>query len=224
MDLALAIDFLLELTENNDRNWFNKNKLQYNEARKEFEQFIDNLIPIIRSIDSEIDITSSKECIFRIYRDVRFSKSKLPYKTNFGAFIVKGGRKSPFPGYYIHLQPNESFVGGGVYMPESKYLKAVRTEIYENVEDYKKIINSKNFKKYFNGIYGDQLKSAPRDFPKDFIDIDLLKNKHYATVHKVADSFWNSEKLIEDLTKIFKSQFVFNQFINKAIKKEMIHR
>ncbi len=222
MDLNFAINFLLELRENNDRNWFNKNKTLYKEARKEFEQLIDMVIPIIKGIDSEIDVTCSKECIFRIYRDVRFSRSKLPYKTNFGAFIVKDGRKSPFPGYYIHLEPNASFVGGGVYMPESKYLKAVRTEIYENIENYKKIINSKNFKKYFNGIYGDKLKSAPRDFPKDFVDIDLLKNKHYATVHKVADSFWNSEKLIEELTKILKSQFVFNEFINKAIKKEII--
>jgi len=221
MDLKKPIKFLIQLRKNNNRSWFHANKALYNEAKKEFEQFIETLIPIIKDIDPEIDVTSAKECIFRIFRDVRFSKNKLPYKTNFGAFIAKGGRKSPFAGYYIHLEPSESFIGGGVYMPESKYLKAIRTEIYENSEDYKEIINSAAFKKHFSGIYGDKLKSAPRDFPKDFEDIDLLKNKHYAVAHKVANSFWTSEKLIEELTKIFRIQFLFNKFINRAIKKEI---
>ena len=221
MDLKKPTQFLTQLRKNNNRSWFNANKAQYTEAKKEFEQFVEILIPIIKDIDPGIDVTSAKECMFRIFRDVRFSKDKLPYKTNFGAFIAKGGRKSPFAGYYIHLEPGESFVGGGVYMPESKYLKAIRTEIYENVEGYKKIINSAAFKKHFSGIYGDKLKSAPRDFPKDFEDIDLLKNKHYVVAQKVANSFWTSEKSIEELIKIFEIQFLFNQFLNRAIKKQI---
>ena len=223
MNLQIAMDFLFQLRENNNRNWFNTNKNLYNEAKNEFEEFVNILIPTTKSIDSEIDVVSAKECTFRIFRDVRFSRNKSPYKINFGAFISKGGRKSPFAGFYIHLEPGESFVGGGVYMPESKYLKAIRTEIYENVEGYKKIISNSAFKKHFNGIFGDKLKSAPRDFPKDFEDIDLLKNKHYAVGHKVANSFWTSEKLIEELTKIFEIQFLFNQFLNKAIKKQIDH-
>ncbi len=220
MNLQTPIDFLSALRENNDRDWFKANKALYNEAREEFEKLVDILILIIRDIDSKIDVISAKECTFRIFRDVRFSKDKSPYKTNFGAVIARGGRKSPFAGFYIHLEPNASFVGGGVYMPESKSLKAIRTAIFKNAGVYKKIINSTAFKKYFNGIYGDKLKIGPRDFPKDFKDIDLLKNKHYAVTHKVDDSFWTSEKMLEELTDIFKAQVLFNDFLNEAIKKE----
>jgi len=142
MNLQITMDFLFQLRGNNNREWFNSNKDLYNEAKNEFEGFVNILIPTTKSIDSEIDVVSAKECTFRIFRDVRFSKNKSPYKINFGAYISKGGRKNPFAGYYIHLQPGESFVGGGIYMPESKYLKAIRKKIYENVDEYKGIINS----------------------------------------------------------------------------------
>ena len=221
MNLQIALDFLSQLKEFNNRDWFNANKDLYNEAKNEFEEFVNILIPTIKSIDSEIDVVSAKECTFRIFRDVRFSKNKSPYKINFGAFISKGGRKSPFAGYYVHLQPGESFVGGGIYMPDSKYLRAIRTKIYENVDEYKAIINGVSFKKYFSEIYGEKLKSAPRDFPKDFPDIELLKNKHYAVTFRVDDSFWNSQKLIDSLIKIFEAQLVFNQFLNGAIQREL---
>ena len=221
MNLQIAMDFLFQLRENNNRNWFNTNKDLYNDAKNEFEEFVNILIPTARKIDPEIDVVSAKECTFRIFRDVRFSKNKSPYKINFGAFISKGGRKSPFAGYYVHLQPGESFVGGGVYMPESKYLRAIRTKIYGNVVEYKGIINSVLFKKYFSDIYGEKLKSAPRDFSKDFPDIELLKNKHYAVTHRVDDSFWTSEKLIDNLTEIFEAQLGFIRFLNDAIRNEI---
>ncbi len=219
MNLRTSIDFLLQLRENNDRGWFNENKALYTEAKEEFEKFVDILILVIKDIDPEIDVMSAKECTFRIFRDVRFSKNKQPYKTNFGAFVAKGGRKSPYAGFYAHIEPGESFVGGGVYSPESKILKAIRTAIYENPKKYKKIIDGAAFKKYFDGIYGDKLKIGPRDFPRDFEYIDLLKNKHYAVIHRVDDSFWTSEKLFEKLPKIFKAQLGFNAFLNEAIEK-----
>ncbi len=218
MDLKISNNFLIQLRKNNNRDWFKTNKALYVEAKKQFDQLTEVLILVIKDIDSEIDVTSAKECTFRIFRDVRFSKNKSPYKTNFGAYIAKGGRKGPFAGFYIHLEPNESFVGGGVYMPESKNLKAIRTAIFENIDNYKEIINNKTFKKHFDGIYGEKLKLAPKGFPKDFADIDLLKNKHYTVIHKVDDTFWTSENLIEYLSKIFKIQFPFNKFINKAIR------
>jgi len=219
MDLRLPINFLIQLALNNNRTWFNANRDLYNSARKEFNQFIDILIPVIKDIDPEINVLSAQECTFRIFRDARFSRGGSPYKTNFGAHIAKGGRKSSYAGFYVHMEPNGSFVGGGIYMPQPKYLKAIRTEIYENTQEYKAIINSANFKRYFDEIYGEKLKTAPRDFPKDYKDIDLLKNKHYAVTHNVDDAFWTSERLIEDLTQIFKAQYVFNRFLNKAIKK-----
>ena len=217
MDLHGTVDFLGKLKANNNREWFQANKQLYDDARGEFEQFIAILIPVIRGIDPDVDVMSPKECLFRIFRDVRFSKDKSPYKTNFGAFIARGGRKSPHAGYYIHIEPGASFVGGGAYMPESQYLKAIRTEIFENPEEYKTIITSDYFRKYFGGMFGEKLKTAPKGFPKEFPDIDLLKNKHYAVTHRVEDGFWFSDTLVEDVAEMFGALYVLNRFLNNAI-------
>ena len=217
MGLHKAVDFLEKLKANNNREWFQANKRLYDDAKGEFEQLIAMLIPVVRGIDSGVDVVSPKECLFRIFRDVRFSKDKSPYKTNFGAFIAKGGRKSPYAGYYLHIEPGASFVGGGAYMPESQYLKAIRTEIFENAEEYKTIITSDDFRKYFGGMFGEKLKTAPKGFPKDFADIDLLKNKHYAVTHRVEDGFWFSDTLVEKVTEIFSVLYVLNRFLNNAI-------
>ena len=217
MGLHKAVDFLEKLKTNNNREWFQANKRLYDDAKGEFEQLIAMLIPVVRGIDSGVDVVNPKECLFRIFRDVRFSKDKSPYKANFGAFIAKGGRKSPYAGYYLHIEPGASFVGGGAYMPESQYLKAIRTEIFENAEEYKAIITSDDFRKYFGGMFGEKLKTAPKGFPKDFADIDLLKNKHYAVAHRVEDGFWLSDTLVEKVTEIFSVLYVLNKFLNNAI-------
>lgn len=219
MNLQIPLEFLKQLKTNNNRDWFDKNRTLYQEAKNEFEKFVEFLIPLVKSVDKNIDVLNAKECVFRIFRDVRFSKNKLPYKTNFGAFISKGGRKSPFAGFYIHIEPGGSFVGGGVYAPQAEYLKAIRTEIFEKTEEYKSIVNNDDFKKYFVEIYGEKLKTSPRGFSKNFPDIDLLRNKNYAVVYKVNDSFWVSSKLLENLLEIFNIQFAFIEFLNKAVSK-----
>jgi len=221
MSLSIALEFLKQLKKNNDRNWFNSNKKLYQAAKDEFEQFINMLIPLIQDIDSEVDVFTAKECMFRINRDIRFSNDKSPYKTNFGAYIARGGRKSPYAGYYVHLEPSQSFVGGGIYMPESRFLRAVRNEIYEHTSEYKKIISDQSFKKYFSEIYGDKLKTAPKGFPQEFEDIDLLRNKHYAVVYNVDDRFWFKNSVLNEITEIFKIQYRFNNFMNRAITKEI---
>ena len=217
MDLHGTVGFLEKLKANNKREWFQANKSLYDDARGEFEQFIAVLIPVVRGIDPDVDVVGPKECLFRIFRDVRFSKDKSPYKTNFGAFIAKGGRKSPYAGYYVHIEPGASFVGGGAYMPESQYLKAIRTEIFENVDEYKAIVEGAEFRKFFGGMFGEKLKTAPKGFPKEFSDIDLLKNKHYAVAHRVEDDFWFSDTLVEDVAEMFRVQYVLNRFLNNAI-------
>lgn len=219
MDFKMIFEFLIDLQFNNNKVWFKENNDRYQLAKKGFEQFTDTLIPKLKQMDESIDITSLKECIFRIFRDVRFSKNKEPYKTNFGAFISKGGRKSPFAGYYIHIEPDKSFIGGGIYMPESNILKAIRTEIYENIDEYKGIINNSNFRKYFTEIYGDKITLAPKGFPKDFGDIDLLKNKHYAVTYPVENSFWFESAIFENLMDIFYVHYPFNKFLNRAVTK-----
>jgi uncharacterized protein (TIGR02453 family) len=116
---------------------------------------------------------------------VRFSKNKDPYKTHFGVYMAKnGGRNSLLAGYYFHLDPNESFFGGGIYMPQPEYLKTLRKEIYYQIDDFNAILNNSSFKKYYSGIDPiEKLKKNPVGFPADFEHIDLLKNKHFFASH-----------------------------------------
>jgi len=214
-----ALNFLIHLKLNNERNWFKENEKFYQSAKTEFTDFIDSLIPVLKSIDDTIDVESSKECLFRIYRDVRFSKNKEPYKTNFGAFIAKGGRKTVNAGYYIHFEPDQSFIGGGIYMPQPNYLKAIRTNIYNAPDSFKKILNEKKFKDLFGGIEGEKLKTAPKGFPKDFPDLDLIKNKHFVVSKKVSNEFWLSGDLVQKVADIFKEQYPLNSYLNKIAEK-----
>lgn len=218
MNLKTSFDFLLELQFNNNRQWFKGNEDFYKKAKSEFEDFTASLINGLRKIDSEIGELTLKDCTFRIYRDVRFSKDKEPYKNNMGAFIVKGGKKSPFAGYYVHLEPGGSFVGGGVYMPEKTVLDKIRNAIFQNPEPLKKILNNKKFKSFFNEIYGEKLKTAPKGFPKDFEDIDLLKHKHYALAHSLHDDFWTKDNVDSEILKVFSVMKEFNDYFNEIIK------
>ncbi|PKP20573.1 MAG: TIGR02453 family protein [Bacteroidetes bacterium HGW-Bacteroidetes-19] len=180
-----TLDFLQDLANNNNREWFNANKPRYEKAKKNFELFAQDLLTHLQSIDGSLASIELKQCLYRIYRDARFSKNKDPYKTHFGVYIAKnGGRNSLFAGYYFHLDPNESFFGGGIYMPQPEYLKVLRKEIYYQIDEFKGILNEPNFKKYFPGIDPiDKLVKAPVGFPKDFPEIELLKNKHYFASH-----------------------------------------
>jgi len=217
MDLKTSLSFLDKLSKNNEREWFHGNKELYNEAKLEFETFINILIPLVKDVDQDVDVFHAKECLFRIFRDVRFAKDKSPYKTNFGAFIARGGRKSQFGGYYVHLEPGNSFVGGGSYMPQAPYLKAIRKEVFEHTKEYQSIINKPAFKNTFPEIYGEKLKTAPRDFPKDWPEIDLIRNKHYVVTHQVDDTFWSSGDIATSVANILRIQRPFIQFINRAI-------
>ena len=145
-----TLKFLRQLSKNNNREWFNTNKHQYEAAKNDYEQFVDRLIPAIEKFDKSVRGLKAKDCSFRIYRDVRFSKNKAPYKTNFGAYIIAGGKKSMKPGYYFHVQPGgESFVAGGAYMPSSEVLAAIRQEIDYNLKEFEGILKSKTFSKIF---------------------------------------------------------------------------
>ena len=218
MELSKALDFLRRLGENNNREWFQENRERYDGAREQFLQLVGNLIPVVRNIDPSIGVPEAGECVFRIFRDVRFSKDKSPYKTNFGAFFARGGRKSPYAGYYLHLEPGGSFVGGGAYMPEPARLKAIRTSIYRDPDEYKSIAHSPDFRSCFGEVFGEKLKRPPKGFPVDFPDIDLLKNKHYAVTRAVSDDFWAGERFMEEIERTYVILFPFNRFLNRAIE------
>jgi uncharacterized protein (TIGR02453 family) len=213
------LSFLEQLQENNNREWFHANKSIYDEAKREFEVFIDSLIPAIAKFDDSVKQMTAKDCIFRIFRDVRFAKDKSPYKTNFGAFIAKGGRKNHGPGYYFHIQPGECFLSGGVWMPEPEVMKKVRQEIYYNIDEFKSILNSKTFLKYFSGIDDwDRQKTAPKEYPKDFPDVELLKNRSFTISHKLDDKILHSDELFDYTIGVYRIMQPYNAFLARAVE------
>lgn len=212
-----VLQFLKELSGNNNREWFNDNRKRYEESRDKVIFLTDVLINEIGKFDSGIRGLSAKDCVFRIFRDVRFSKDKRPYKTNFGSFICKGGRKSMNPGYYFHIEPGGSFIGGGIYMPPAEPLKAIRNYMAEHAEEFLEIINDTNFKKKFPKMYDDQLKLAPKGFPKDHEYIKLLKYKSFIFSKEMKDSVVKSDKYIEEVVNNFEQLKAVNSFLYEAL-------
>jgi len=210
--------YLLDLRQNNNREWFHANKEQYNQAKKDFEFFVELSIEQIKNIDPSVAGLTAKDCIFRIFRDVRFSNDKRPYKTNFGAFLARGGRKSKFGGYYIHIEPEQCFLGGGCYMPEPKMLKAIREEIFHHPEEFKAIVENPKFTKHYPELYGEKLKTAPRGFPKDFEHIHLLNFKHYAVSKFVSDDVVMSDKFPLAIQEAFEVLQPLNRFLNDIVE------
>lgn len=212
-----VIDFLSGLKLNNNREWFEANKKQYEAAKLEFEGLLNKLIPMIYKFDPEIGLLTAKDCVFRIYRDVRFSKDKSPYKTNMGGYINKGGRKGMYAGYYVHIEPGSSMLAGGIYMPPPDVLKKARQEVYYHSEEFKSILNGKEFKKVFRQMEEDKLSRPPKDFPADFKDVDLLKYKSYTVLHTVKDETLLGKDLMEYIASVFKVLHPFNRFINRGL-------
>ncbi len=211
------MSFLSSLEQNNTREWFDKNKKLYLNAKNSFDEFVLQLIQLAKTIDPEIGYLEPKNCTFRIYRDIRFSKEKTPFKTNFGAYISKGGKNSEFAGYYFHLEPSESFVAGGKYMPQGPALKAIREAIFYEPETFRAILEKQSFKKHFSGIMGDTLKTAPQGYPRDHPDIDLLKYKGYAVFKPLNSEILNSSYLLSEIQDAWTELKTLNDFLNRAM-------
>ena len=212
-----VLQFLQELSANNNREWFNDNRKKYEKSREKILFLTDVFIHEIRKFDTEIPLLNPKDCLFRIFRDVRFSKDKRPYKTNFGSFIAKGGRKSIYPGYYFHIEPTGSFVGGGIYMPAAGPLKAVRNYMEEHPEEFLAIINDPEFKKFYPEMMDHKLKTAPRGIEKNHPYIDLLRYKSFAFSSPVKKEILLSGKYVETTVNAFKELHKVNAFLNEAL-------
>ncbi|HPT43994.1 MAG TPA: DUF2461 domain-containing protein [Paludibacteraceae bacterium] len=214
------LDFLSELKENNDRTWFNEHKNEYESARKEFEQICYSLILKIGVFDEDIKHVDVKDCVFRIYRDIRFSNDKTPYKTHFGAFIASaGGRKSNRGGYYLHLDPAGSFLSVGVWCPPPAVLKAIRQSIYYNIEEFNEIRSDKDFIRLFkNSFYEeDKLKTVPQGFSKDFKDAELLKLKHFLVSYDLDQNMLFSNDFVYEIASIAEKSYPFIRFLNYTV-------
>lgn len=211
------LPFLTDLSENNNREWFNENKDRFILAKEDFNHFVDFLLARISEFDPLLKGTESKDCIFRIYRDVRFSKDKNPYKTHFGAYMAPGGRKAMNPGYYIHIDPAESFIGGGLYSPPPDKLKMVRENILEDPEGFISIIENEDFKNNLKLFDNDKLKTAPKGFPKDFEHIDLLRYKHYVPTKQLENKLLGKDNFIDTLLDYFELIKPFNDYIRDTL-------
>ncbi|MFT4023643.1 MAG: DUF2461 domain-containing protein [Flavihumibacter sp.] len=204
--LAATFSFLKSLKKNNDKSWFDAHRPAYEAAKKDMEQFVQSVIDAHAKTDSSLSPLKAKECMFRINRDVRFSKNKSPYKTNFGASINPDGRKAMTPGYYIHIAPGNSFVGGGLYMPAPADLKAVRQEIDYNLAAFKKIIESKTFKKIYGGLSDAaewKLSRVPQGFDKDSPAAPYLQYKSYVAMQHLPDEVLTGKKAKNAVTEAF---------------------
>lgn len=214
-----VISFLKLLESNNNREWFAENKVLYDGARHQFEIVFSSIIAGVSAFDGAVALPSAKESMFRIYRDVRFSKNKLPYKTNMGGFVSPGGRKSPKAGYYVHIEPGKSFLGGGVYMPDPEMLKKIRQEIYFNAGEFVKIITQRDFRQVFGELSReDMLKRPPKDFPADSPDIALLMYKSYVVGHTLTDAEVVAEDFASKAIDILKTMKPLHDFLNRAIE------
>ncbi|TSA28953.1 MAG: DUF2461 domain-containing protein [Bacteroidetes bacterium] len=214
----LVLSFLKELEKNNNREWFQANKGWYDEAKLEVEKLVNTVIPDIARFDPSVNFVTARDCMFRIFRDVRFSKDKAPYKNNFGAWITKAGRKSCGPGYYIHIQPEESLLSAGVYMPDPEKLKKIRQEIYYNIAEFKAILGIKELKKYAGGLDEmDKLKKSPKDFPADFPDLDILKNKHFTISSHLTETQLTEPGFPDFVLKVFNAMHPLNAFLGRAM-------
>jgi uncharacterized protein (TIGR02453 family) len=212
-----TLEFLNNLKENNNRDWFIKNKSLYLDAKNNFESFVQEIIYKLIEFEPIMKGLEVKSCVYRINRDIRFSNDKSPYKTHLGAFIVRGGKQNgdKLAGYYFHIEPGKSIMAGGAYMPPSPWLSAIREKISEEPDKLIKIINTKDFIKYFGKIDGEKLKTAPKGYSSDHPHIDLLRFKSYLVVNEVTDKMVLSEKYFDHVLNVFKAMKPLNDYLNE---------
>ena len=217
-----TVQFLKTLSKNNNKVWFDAHRDQYLGAKKDFENFVANIIKKTATFDSDVKDLVVKDCVFRINRDIRFSKNKTPYKINMGASFDRGGKKSIYAGYYFHAEPGgKSFVGGGIWMPMAPELKKIRQEIDYCFEEFKSIIENKNFVSEYKELKSTpdvKLNNLPRGYDKENPAGEFLKFKSVLALKYIADEDLTSKKLTDKTIKAFKALMPLVKFINKALE------
>ncbi len=217
MEIQALLQFLQKLQANNNKEWFDAHKKEYDKLRADWIQLAEKIIKQISDFDDEIKDLDPKKSIFRINRDVRFSKNKDPYKNNFGISLSKGGKSTDFCGYYIHLQPGETFIAAGSYQPMPDKLAAIRQEIDYNFDEFKSIIEHKEFKKYFGTLSGDKLQRPPKGYDAENPAIEYIKHKGFLAFLKIDDKNLTEKELLKHCLSAFKAMKPLNDFLNRAI-------
>ena len=211
--MGRLFDFLNKLAIHNNREWFHHNKGEFDELRALWINDIQRLISLMSKYDDTLNGVDAKDCVYRIYRDIRFSPNKLPYKTYFSAVIAQGGRKTLKGCCYLHVQPGESGLHGGIWCPEMPLLTRLRHEVEDNIDEFMTIINDVGFKERYR-LVGDSLKSMPKGFDKNSPYGEYIKKKEYLVSMPVRDDYFLDENWVERVAN--DSNFIkpFNDFLN----------
>lgn len=212
-----VFDFLKLIEKNNNREWFNDNKNLFLEAQSEFQDFTEELITEMGKFDEHILKIDAKKSLLRIYRDTRFSKDKTPYKTYFGASLGMGKMNSK-AGFYLHVEPGKSFLGSGIYLPDSPILKEIRKEISAFKDDFLTAIEDKSFKKYYGELDQEhKLKNVPQGFEKENPMGEFLKLKSFIGVHNITNKELMEKNAVKSISKIFEAAKPLNNFLDTSI-------
>lgn len=228
MDTKLILNFLRDITANNNREWFHEHRAEYDAARVSFEDGIKKAIAKIAEFDATIGHLTIKDVTYRFYRDTRFSPDKAPYKHHFGAYIAAHGKKANHGGYYIHLEPNSCLLSCGNYWLPTNILTSCRNEIMGNIDEWRTIVENKEFVNLFGrpgeGKWGDKkgfglehLKTCPSGFPRDYEYISYLRMKDYCCWTQVADTFFEGDTWLDEMANIMKTGKPMMDFINNVI-------
>jgi len=212
-----VFDFLKLIEKNNNREWFNDNKNPFLEAQSDFQDFTEELISEMGKFDENILKLDAKKSLLRIYRDTRFSKDKTPYKTYFGASLGMG-KINTKAGFYLHVEPGKSFLGSGIYLPDSPVLKEIRKEISLFKDDFLKAIEDKDFKKYYTELDQEhKLKNVPQGFEKEDPMGEFLKLKSFIGVHNMTNKDLMEKNTVKNISKIFEAAKPLNDFLDTSI-------
>ncbi len=214
-----GIDFMKRLKRNNNRPWFEKHKEEYEASVKlPMQSLIAALRPHFERFAPEFDV-NPKRSLFRIYRDVRFSKDKTPYKTHVAAHFVLRGKPKGIEGsgYYLHIEPGEIFLGGGIYMPDNDQLKKIRRAIADQSDQFLSTVHNPQFKKFFGKLEGDKLQRPPKGYEPDHPMVAWLKYKQFFVGTEWADSKCQKEKFVSEIATVFEAATPLVRFLNEAM-------
>ena len=210
------LKFLETLSQNNNKTWMDANRDWYLKIKESLLADVEEVLQGITQWEPELSGFKAKDCVFRQNRDVRFSANKDPYKTNLAAYFSVGGKKSSGPGYYLHIQPGQSFIAGGIWMPPADVLKKIRREIDYSGKELQAILDQSEFQKTFGGLQGETLKTSPKGYESDHQYIDLLRFKSFIVSTPLKDSMISDGSFKNYTMEIFKQMKPFHDFLNKA--------
>lgn len=215
-----SLQFLDDLRNNNNREWFQENKKRYEVFKKDYHQLVNDFLDVMKPLDPSLELLEVKNCTFRINRDIRFSKDKSPYKAHLGIWMSGGTKGLNRAGYYVHIEKGASFIAGGFYSPEAEDLKKVRKEIAFFYDDLQEILNEKEFKKEFGSLdvnENNSLKSMPRGYEKDHPAIEFLKLKSFTATQVYNVSEVTQKDFVKKMSQKLIALKPLNEFINRAL-------